>query len=89
VAVPKGPALQIADHHLVHTTIVSPRRSRRTSNRDWVIVDCRFDLQNEQWGRDQYLTSHIPGAVYASLSHDMAGPKTGSNGRIHCHRSTP
>jgi thiosulfate/3-mercaptopyruvate sulfurtransferase len=48
---------------------------------NWVIVDCRFDLQNEQWGRDQYLTSHIPGAVYASLSHDMAGPKTGANGR--------
>jgi thiosulfate/3-mercaptopyruvate sulfurtransferase len=46
-----------------------------------VIVDCRFDLQNEQWGADHYQASHIPGAVYASLSHDMAGPKTGSNGR--------
>jgi thiosulfate/3-mercaptopyruvate sulfurtransferase len=47
----------------------------------WVVVDCRFDLQIEQWGHEQYVASHIPGAVYASLSHDMAGPKTGSNGR--------
>jgi thiosulfate/3-mercaptopyruvate sulfurtransferase len=65
----------------VHTTIVSTDTLAEHLARDWVIVDCRFDLQNEQWGRQQYLTSHIPGAVYASLSHDMAGPKTGSNGR--------
>ena len=63
------------------TTIVSTDTLAAHLGGGWVIVDCRFDLQNEQWGRDQYLTSHIPGAVYASLSHDMAGPKTGSNGR--------
>ncbi len=48
---------------------------------EWVVVDCRFDLQNEHWGREQYLAAHIPSAVYASLSHDMAGAKTGTNGR--------
>ena len=21
---------------------------------DWAVVDCRFDLANEQWGREQY-----------------------------------
>jgi len=65
----------------VHTTIVSTDTLAEHLAGSWVLVDCRFDLQNEQWGRDQYLTSHIPGAVYASLSHDMAGPKTGGNGR--------
>jgi thiosulfate/3-mercaptopyruvate sulfurtransferase len=65
----------------VHTTIVSTDTVAAHLDVGWVVVDCRFDLQNEQWGRNQYLTSHIPGAVYASLSHDMAGPKTGSNGR--------
>jgi thiosulfate/3-mercaptopyruvate sulfurtransferase len=65
----------------VHTTIIATDTLAAHLGGDWVIVDCRFDLQNEQWGRDQYLTSHIPGAVYASLSHDLAGPKTGSNGR--------
>jgi thiosulfate/3-mercaptopyruvate sulfurtransferase len=65
----------------VHTTIIATDILAAHLDRDWVIVDCRFDLQNEQWGREQYLTSHVPGAVYASLSHDMAGPRTGSNGR--------
>jgi thiosulfate/3-mercaptopyruvate sulfurtransferase len=48
---------------------------------EWTIVDCRFDLQREDWGRDQYLASHIPGAVYAHLTQDMSAPKTGTNGR--------
>jgi thiosulfate/3-mercaptopyruvate sulfurtransferase len=65
----------------VHTTIIATDILAARLDSDWAIVDCRFDLQKEQWGREQYLTSHIPGAVYASLSHDMAGPKTGSNGR--------
>ena len=65
----------------MHTTIVSTDTVAAHLDRGWTVVDCRFDLQNEQWGRDQYLTAHIPGAVYASLTHDMAGVKTGSNGR--------
>ena len=65
----------------MQTTIVSTDTLVAHLGGDWVIVDCRFDLQNEHWGRDQYLAAHIPGAVYASLSHDMAGAKTGDNGR--------
>ena len=65
----------------MHTTIIAADMLAARLDSDWAIVDCRFDLRNEQWGREQYLISHIPGAVYASLSHDMAGPKTGSNGR--------
>src|SRR5689334_5218703 len=76
-----GPPTTNYQPRTVHTTIVSTDTLAAHAGRDWVIVDCRFDLHNEQWGREQYLASHIPGAVYASLSHDMAGPKTGSNGR--------
>jgi thiosulfate/3-mercaptopyruvate sulfurtransferase len=47
----------------------------------WVIVDCRYDLNNESWGEEQYKASHIPGAAYASLGADLAGPKDGRNGR--------
>jgi len=64
----------------VHTTIVSTDTLAAASP-DWVIVDCRFDLQNEAWGRQQYLAAHIPGAVHASLDRDLSGPKTGTNGR--------
>ena len=48
---------------------------------NWAIVDCRFDLQDENWGRTQYRAGHIPGAVYASLNDDLAGRRTGRNGR--------
>jgi thiosulfate/3-mercaptopyruvate sulfurtransferase len=65
----------------VYTTLISTDLLGSHLDSDWVVVDCRFDLQNERWGREQYLAGHIPGAVHASLSHDMAGPKTGTNGR--------
>lgn len=65
----------------MHSTLISTDILAPNLDGDWVVVDCRFDLQNESWGREQYLAGHIPGAVYASLSHDMAGPKTGTNGR--------
>jgi thiosulfate/3-mercaptopyruvate sulfurtransferase len=47
----------------------------------WGTVDCRFDLQKEAWGRDEYLTAHIPGAVYAGLNEDLSSERTGGNGR--------
>jgi thiosulfate/3-mercaptopyruvate sulfurtransferase len=50
-------------------------------DQSWVVVDCRYDLTNADWGREQYRAGHIPGAVYASLSHDLAGPPAGGGGR--------
>jgi thiosulfate/3-mercaptopyruvate sulfurtransferase len=47
----------------------------------WITVDCRFQLADAAWGEREYLTSHIPGAVYAHLNHDLSGPLTGVNGR--------
>lgn len=47
----------------------------------WITVDCRFQLSDEDWGKREYLTSHIPGAVYAHLNHDLSGPLNGVNGR--------
>ena len=57
------------------------RRSLSHLRDGWAIVDCRYDLQNESWGHDQYRAAHIPGAVYVSLGEDMAAPRTGKNGR--------
>jgi thiosulfate/3-mercaptopyruvate sulfurtransferase len=48
---------------------------------EWAVVDCRFDLADDAWGRQQYLAGHVPGAVYASLNDDLSGPRTGTNGR--------
>lgn len=64
-----------------YTTLVSTDDLAANLGSDWAIVDCRFDLQNDTWGREQYRVSHIPGAVHASLNDDMAGERTGTNGR--------
>jgi len=47
----------------------------------FVIVDCRFDLSRTEAGREAYLTSHVPGAVYAHLDEDLSGSWGLSKGR--------
>lgn len=39
---------------------------------DVLIVDCRFDLADPDKGGRDYLDGHIPGAVFASLDHDLS-----------------
>ena len=46
-----------------------------------VVVDCRFDLRDVEWGRETFAAAHIPGARYAHLDRDLSGEKTGRNGR--------
>jgi len=46
----------------------------------YVFADCRWSLDDPDWGRGQYLAGHIPGAVFLDLDRDLAaGP--GRNGR--------
>lgn len=64
----------------MHSTLVSTAElAAHLSN--WTVIDCRFDLRDEAAGRRAYLTSHIAGAAYASLSDDLSAPLTGTNGR--------
>jgi thiosulfate/3-mercaptopyruvate sulfurtransferase len=46
-----------------------------------VIVDCRFALTDPTLGRQQYQTSHIPGAYYFDLNQDLSGPVGKHGGR--------
>lgn len=45
------------------------------------IVDCRFDLCDPGAGRSLHMQGHIPGAVYADLDRDLAGPSGEGAGR--------
>jgi thiosulfate/3-mercaptopyruvate sulfurtransferase len=48
----------------------------------WVIVDCRFSLDDPERGRRAYQKAHIPGAVFAHLEEDLSSPAvTGKTGR--------
>jgi thiosulfate/3-mercaptopyruvate sulfurtransferase len=53
----------------------------RTEDPEWRIVDCRFDLSRPERGYEEYRAGHIPGAAYAHLDRDLAGPVAATTGR--------
>ncbi len=67
--------------HLFDTLISTHQLAEHLTDPNWIIVDCRFDLTNPSWGFADYQRGHIPGAVYAHLDNDLAGPVTPSTGR--------
>jgi len=68
--------------HVAHSTLVSTATlAAHVDDPAWVVVDCRYDLNDESRGEEQYRASHVPGAVYGSLSRDLSGQIDGRNGR--------
>jgi thiosulfate/3-mercaptopyruvate sulfurtransferase len=65
----------------IKTLIDTAALAAHLSDPSFVIVDCRYDLRDEAWGAAQYRRAHIPGAVFAHLGRDLAGEKSGRNGR--------
>jgi thiosulfate/3-mercaptopyruvate sulfurtransferase len=66
----------------MHTTLISTDvLAEHLVDSSWLIVDCRYNLNDEIWGRAQYEAAHIPGAVFVDVAHDLAGRRTGTNGR--------
>ena len=67
----------MAFNTLISTVVLEAR----LADRNFIIVDCRFKLEDVEWGEQQWKAGHIPGAAYAHLDRDLSGPKTGTNGR--------
>jgi thiosulfate/3-mercaptopyruvate sulfurtransferase len=63
---------------LVSTTQLMAARAAGASP---LIIDCSFDLADVGAGERAFAQAHLPGAVYAHLDRDLAGAKTGRNGR--------
>jgi len=65
-----------------YTTLIGVDDLRSLIDADAVrVVDCRFDLLQPDQGRADFLAGHIPGAVFADLDQDLAGPVTAETGR--------
>jgi thiosulfate/3-mercaptopyruvate sulfurtransferase len=62
-----------------HTII--PVAALHAAPSHWVIVDCRHNLSDPHAGEQAYEAGHIPGAYFLHLDRDLAGPRTGTNGR--------
>lgn len=63
------------------TTFVAARSLHEHDDMPWVAIDCRHALADFSLGRKLYDAGHIPGAYFADVENDLAGPKTGTNGR--------
>src|SRR5437667_7272191 len=63
------------------TLISTDALAARLADPNFVVLDCRFKLDDVAWGEREWKAGHIPGAAYAHLDRDLSGPKTGTNGR--------
>jgi thiosulfate/3-mercaptopyruvate sulfurtransferase len=67
---------------LAYTTLIDVESLQRLlGDPELAILDCRFDLSKPQAGRTAFLGAHIPGARFADLNTDLAGPVTARSGR--------
>ena len=66
----------------MYTTLIEPFEvALHTSDTQWALLDCRFDLTRPGWGAASYAEGHIPNAIYAHLDRDLSSPITPTSGR--------
>jgi len=65
----------------VFTTLISaPELAARLNDATTLIVDCRHDLMDLAAGRAAYDAGHLPGAIFADMETELAGPKRDAAG---------
>jgi thiosulfate/3-mercaptopyruvate sulfurtransferase len=65
-----------------HSTLVSTEElAQHLGDPHWIAFDCRFTLTDPDAGRRAYHAGHVPGARYAHLDEDLAGPVGPETGR--------
>lgn len=66
---------------LYQTLLSSEVLVNQLINPNWIVVDCRFLLNDTEAGRRAYQANHITRAHYAHLDEDLSGPITAKSGR--------
>jgi thiosulfate/3-mercaptopyruvate sulfurtransferase len=67
---------------MAFSTLIEPAQLLpHLQDEDWVVLDCRFDLDDPGKGRRDHQARHIPGARYAHLDEDLSGPIVPGSGR--------
>ncbi|AON56207.1 sulfurtransferase [Herbaspirillum seropedicae] len=75
---------------MIYQTLISASELKaRAAHINLVIVDCRHDLANPDFGRQAYAAGHLPQARFAHLDELLSGPKTDAAGRFHGRHPLP
>ncbi|HWT70771.1 MAG TPA: sulfurtransferase [Oxalicibacterium sp.] len=75
---------------MAYTTLISaPELAAHISKPDWVVLDCRHDLGNPEFGRAAYVGGHLPHAQFAHLDTDLAGDKLDDKGAFRGRHPLP
>lgn len=61
--------------------VTTEELARHLDDPAWVVVDTRHELTDPAKGPRAYAEGHIPGAYFMHVDLDLAGEKTGRNGR--------
>lgn len=80
--------MTLSAHTPAHTTLITAQDLMALQARGarLMVFDCSFDLAKPGVGLEQYHQSHIPGAVYAHLGHDLSDEGVvGPDGRRQPH----
>ena len=72
----------MVSYAMAFTTLISTAAlASHMDDPAYAVVDCGYKLDDGSWGEREHAAAHVPGAVYADLGYDLAGPRTGTNGR--------
>lgn len=59
---------------MIYSTLISALElARHVFDPGWVVVDCRYSLDDAERGLRDYAEQHVSGAVYAHLDADLSG----------------
>lgn len=65
---------------MFNTLIDANTLSQHLDDPKWVILDCRHDLMNPDFGRNSFAEGHIRNAQFANIDTDLSGAKVGADG---------
>ena len=65
-----------------YTTLISADELNKILDSDFLVLfDCRHDLFNPRFGREEYIKSHIAKSIFVNVSENLSGEQNGVNGR--------
>jgi thiosulfate/3-mercaptopyruvate sulfurtransferase len=73
-----------------YTTLISAQQlAQHIEDPNWVVLDCRHDLLNPDFGRTVFAAGHLPHAQLADLDVDLSDKSPGPNGEFRGRHPLP